>query len=277
MSISLPEIAPTDLELDPHPLGSGIGGVVRKGLWRGAVVAVKTVHCLPTDENMRQSFAQECSILARVANHPNVVKFIGCCTRLPHLLLVSQFCEHGSLFDFLIVRNAQVSHVDLVRMMKETAAGLIHLHAENIIHRDLAARNVLVDSRLNCFVTDFGMARVKEASRSYGRTQSNYGPVKWMAPECFKKEYSFATDVWSYGVFLFEITQRKEPYPEGMNLLDIALEIKQQQLKPEVPDNVPPEIQNIMRSCWDFNPALRPSMSTLFSRLQSYHMALIQV
>lgn len=177
----LPEISPMDLELDPKPIGSGIGGVVRRGLWRGGLVAVKQIKTVPyEEEEMRQKFIQECALLAKTSHHSHVVKFVGCCTQLPNLMLISQFCEHGSVLDWL-KKTPSCDFPTLVRIMKETAAGLLHLHAEQVVHRDVAARNVLLDARLSVYVTDFGMARVKEACRNYGTTYSHLGPIKWYA------------------------------------------------------------------------------------------------
>ena len=176
----LPRIAYEDLKIDRmHTLGRGAGGVVFAASWAGIKVAVKVVYCTPDDKELETSFLQECALLARVTNHPAVISFLGCCVELPNLCLVSQYCAHGSLWDFLIKRRQQVDWRTKIRMLRDTASGISHLHAQNIIHRDIAARNVLVDEQLNCYVTDFGMARVKEICRSYGKTKSTIGPVKW--------------------------------------------------------------------------------------------------
>lgn len=268
------EIPLEELQLDLTSIGSGVGGVVRRGIWRGATVAVKMVSCPENDEVMRQSFIQECAILAQVTNHPNVIKFIGCSTTLPHLYLVSQYCENLSLLDYLVRRQSPVEMTALVRMMKEAAAGVLHLHAENVIHRDLAARNILIDSHLRCYVTDFGMSRVKELSRSYGKTRSVYGPVKWMAPECFShKQYSFKTDVWSFGVLISEMVCRAEPYP-GMDLLDVAIGIKSRQLRPSLPAGAPIQLQELTARCWAFEPDERPSMAHVFDLLHRFWLSL---
>ena len=178
--LALPPIPIAELEIDRHhALGRGAGGVVFAALWRGVKVAVKLVHCNHDDTELASSFLQECALLARVANHPCVVRLIGCCTELPDLGLISQYCANGSLFDFLIKKRTTVDWKTKIRMLSDAANGISHLHAEHIIHRDIAARNVLVDERLNCCVTDFGMARVKEICRTYGKTQSSIGPVKW--------------------------------------------------------------------------------------------------
>ena len=276
LSAHLREISFQELTLEMSPIGSGVGGVVRRGVWRGAPVAVKMVVCPPNDEQMRQCFVQECSILASVTNHPHVIKFIGCSTQLPHLFLVSQYCENLSLLDYLVKKQTAVDLPTLVRMMKETASGLLHLHAENIIHRDIAARNILVDAQLHCYVTDFGMSRVKEISRSYGKTRSVYGPVKWMAPECFSlKRYSSHTDVWSFGVLMFEMLTRQEPYGD-LDILDIAVGIKSQQLRPVLDNTLfPKPLCDLAATCWEYDPAHRPDMAAVCHSLTQFHTSLL--
>jgi serine/threonine protein kinase len=97
----------------------------------------------------------------------------------------------------------------------------MHLHKEGVIHRDIAARNFLLDSRNNVFVCDFGLARVKTGA--YQHTASSLGPVKYMAPESIaKKRYSEASDVWSFGVYMWEVTHAQEPF-KGYEVFDVAM------------------------------------------------------
>lgn len=194
-AVRLPEILREELILDNIILGRGIGGFVQSGLWRGCKVAVKTILVVKgRDSDMLERFLHECSLLARTSNHGHVIKFIGCCTKLPNLMLVSQYCENGSVLDWLAA-HPTCDLLTRVRILKETAAGLLHLHAEQVVHRDIAARNVLLDKQLTVYVTDFGMARVKEAALEDGKTASFLGPIKW---------YVFVSSV-VIGVLLNEI------------------------------------------------------------------------
>lgn len=82
------------------------------------------------------------------------------------------------MYDALIVRREQLSTIEMLRLLSQSACGILHLHKENVIHRDIAARNFLLDEQRNVFVTDFGLARVKTAA--YQHTKSSLGPVKYM-------------------------------------------------------------------------------------------------
>ena len=109
---------------------------------------------------------------------------------------------------------------EIIRTAMQIAAGMSHLHGEGVVHRDLAARNILVDEHYNCRVGDFGYARLLSTEEAVGQTAASVGPVKWMAPESMRKQYSARSDVWAFGVTLYEMVKGGEdpwlniPVPE---------------------------------------------------------------
>lgn len=147
-----------------------------------------------------------------------------------------------------------------------------HMHEERVIHRDLAARNVLVDEHFHVRVTDFGFARQLGGPTDAGETKSIIGPVRWMSPENLRRVYSSSSDVWSFGVVLWELVMGgAEPW-HGLALGDVCARVAQREtLEQFLPADADAALKNMMRACWRYNAADRPSMALLHARLQRYH------
>eukprot|EP00753_Platysulcus_tardus_P020785 PLAT8402.1.p2 GENE.PLAT8402.1~~PLAT8402.1.p2 ORF type:complete len:236 (-),score=120.67 PLAT8402.1:76-741(-) len=196
-----------------------------------------------------------------VGNHPNVVGFCGACSIPPHMCLVTPYMRNGSVYDVLVSRREPVELPLILQMAGDAAAGVLHLHSEGVIHRDLAARNLLVDDNYRVKVSDFGMSRIKMAG--VGRTETSFGPVKWMAPEALRsREYSTASDSWSFGIVLWEMMARAEPHSELSNV-DVAIRVVRDRLLPTPGDDWPELLVSTMQRCWQMEPAARPSMAEL--------------
>ncbi|PRP84566.1 fibroblast growth factor receptor 4 [Planoprotostelium fungivorum] len=143
-----------------------------------------------------------------------------------------------------------------------SALGMLHLHKEN-----LAVRNILLTKHLEPKVTDFGMSRVTESAEDQGaKTNTNVGPVKWMAPEALKdRHYSNKSDVWSFGVVIWEIVQVFEPFPE-MTPIEAAVAIVVDKMRLEIPET-DPQLQLLMRICWSELPEDRPNFQMIVRSL----------
>jgi len=252
------EINYDELELE-QKIGAGSFGEVFKATWRGAQVAVKRLINMDDDDNeMVEEFLREASMMDLLGNHPNVIKFVGAC--LEPFCLVSAFCVHGSLegvlrkdHDFKILSDRT-----LVRMAMDISAAIHHLHREGVIHRD------------------FGFARIKEKGGDGGNTQSTLGPVRYMSPESLQdRRYSEKSDVYSFGVLLYEMWMREAPY-EGtqMDLLQVALRVMNEGLRPTTPPNAPPAIQKLMEQCWSANPADRSNLASIWDTLGDIYLGL---
>eukprot|EP00808_Paulinella_micropora_P014417 g62859.t1 len=217
-SVAVKPISCSELT-DEVEVGRGHFGIVYKAMWRGSRVAVKRLKdpALPVAEVQR-----EARLMALLGNHPNVITFLGACFEVPHHCLVSNLMARGSLEDLLIKRYAHANMRDpadcrmVLRFAAHASAGVLHLHSENVIHRDIASRNFLVADDNRVLVADLGLSRVLPHGQSKGYLpHERAGPLKWMAPEALHRgEYSYKTDVYMFGVTLWELFARQRPYPD---------------------------------------------------------------
>uniref|UniRef100_A0A673HUK0 Tyrosine-protein kinase n=1 Tax=Sinocyclocheilus rhinocerous TaxID=307959 RepID=A0A673HUK0_9TELE len=144
--------------------------------------------------------------------------------------------------------------------LRDVCEGMEHLESKKLLHRDLAGRNILVSEDTVAKVSDFGLAKVSSTA-----TDNSKLPVKWTAPEALKNTFSAQSDVWSYGVLLWEIfSYGRQPYPKIVEVRERV----DQGYRMEPPDECPPDVYSIMTSCWETEPKRRPSFHKLRERLE---------
>ncbi|KAL8190951.1 UNVERIFIED_CONTAM: Vascular endothelial growth factor receptor 1, partial [Gekko kuhli] len=166
---------------------------------------------------------------------------------------------------------------DLISYSFQVARGMEFLSSQKCIHRDLAARNILLSENNVVKICDFGLARDIYKNPDYVRKGDARLPLKWMAPESiFDKIYSTKSDVWSYGVLLWEIfSLGASPYP-GIQIDEDFFSKLKEGLRMKAPDSATPEIYQIMLDCWQSNPNERPRFSELVKRLGDLLQANVQ-
>jgi len=151
-----------------------------------------------------------------------------------------------------------ISNERKMELIQGIARGIFHLHKHNIVHRDLATRNILLSGNGDPKISDFGLSRILEQSEE-GKTKSEFGPVRWMAPESIAtRNYSKKSDVWMFGIVVYEIVAQCEPHKEFVNMLEVATAIRDNFLTPKIPDNCPPLLRQVMEMCWQKDPEQRP-------------------
>ncbi|XP_052862594.1 tyrosine-protein kinase Abl [Anopheles cruzii] len=259
------EICRTDIVMK-HKLGGGQYGEVYEAVWKryGNTVAVKT---LKEDTMALKDFLEEASIMKEM-KHPNLVQLIGVCTREPPFYIITEFMSHGNLLDFLRTAGREtLDAVALLYMATQIASGMSYLESRNFIHRDLAARNCLVGDNNLVKVADFGLARLMRDDTYTAHAGAKF-PIKWTAPEGLAyNKFSTKSDVWAFGVLLWEIaTYGMSPYP-GIDLTDVFHKLESG-YRMERPPGCPPEVYDLMRKCWQWNAQDRPTFKSIHHDLE---------
>jgi len=260
-------ISPQDLSFVTK-LGSGAFGDVWQGRLRGTTtVAIKSVRSVD-----KTAFLAEAQIMANLPAHPNVVTFFGLSEGPDGLYIVTEFMQDGSLDKHLIQNRDKISTEKLIQMTKELAAGMDHLTIHGIIHRDLATRNLLLEIKRSDIyrvkVADFGLSKL---STDEVLQPLKTIPARWTAIEVLQGEpYTVKSDVWSFGVTVWEIfSYGALPY-SGLTGLE-TIEAVQRGSVLERPAACPEELYNqIILPCFRPNPDERPTFREIYHKLEEF-------
>ncbi|KAI6653587.1 Dual specificity protein kinase splB-like [Oopsacas minuta] len=275
------EISRIDL-VEYTELGRGNFAVVHNGIWKSMKgdipVAIKSLKM--EDEESCLSFLQEASILGQF-NHPNVLKLFGVVTRNNPLKMVTELMSSG-LLEFLknILKNNIITFDRFspyfLRFTLDIANGMEYLARKRYVHRDLSARNILLTQELNCKIGDFGLARMVANDNQYERNVEEYIPFKWTPPEAiFYKKYSEKSDVWSFGVTLFEIwSVGQAPWPHH-NIQQVIGKISEGVLL-YPPSGCPRGVYQLMTKCWHPDKEFRPCFAEIASILHTKGKTLLE-
>ncbi|KAF4096163.1 tyrosine-protein kinase TXK isoform X1 [Onychostoma macrolepis] len=257
------DINPSELTFMKE-LGSGQFGVVRLGKWRAQhKVAIKTINEGAMSED---DFIEEAKIMTRLC-HPKLVQLYGVCVTQRPICIVTEFMENGCLLHFLRQHSRTLGRVQLLFMCQDVCEGMEYLEQSSFIHRDLAARNCLVNERNVVKVCDFGMTRYV-LDNQYTSSMGSRFPVKWSPPEVLHfNKFSNKSDVWSFGVLMWEVfSEGKTPFENRSNL-EVVEEVTQGG-RLYRPHRASAHIYNIMYRCWHERPHGRPPFSELLQNIR---------
>ncbi|XP_040268155.1 mitogen-activated protein kinase kinase kinase 9 [Bufo bufo] len=271
-ALQLQEIDFNELFLE-EIIGIGGFGKVYRAIWIDEEVAVKAARHDP-DEDISQTIEnvrQEAKLFAML-NHPNIIALRGVCLKEPNLCLVMEFARGGSLNR--VLSGKTIPPDILVNWAVQIARGMNYLHDEAIvpvIHRDLKSSNILILEAVEngdlsnkiLKITDFGLAR------EWHRTtkMSAAGTYAWMAPEVIRSSmFSKGSDVWSYGVLLWELLTGEVPF-RGIDGLAVAYGVAMNKLSLPIPSTCPEPFTRLMEDCWNPDPHCRPSFTNILFQL----------
>uniref|UniRef100_A0A6B2L9B0 Protein kinase domain-containing protein n=1 Tax=Arcella intermedia TaxID=1963864 RepID=A0A6B2L9B0_9EUKA len=252
-------------------IGEGNAGAVYRGVWRGKYVAIKQFK----KEIPFEDFIKELSIMSLV-QHPNLVKCYGGVTN-GKKWIVDELMQ-VNLSQVLLNKHIQIDYGIIAEIAINAAAGIDYLHNHcNLIHRDLKSMNLLINTyktHLEVKVCDFALSRVISKKE---QMTGQVGTVSWTAPEVLvgRKKYNEKADVYSFGIILWELVTRREPYKE-MNPVQVILDVTRGK-REAIPKECPPELKRLINACWAAKYKQRPSMSSVIQYLRKFHKGLSSV
>ena len=274
------EIPRQVIQITTH-LGSGEFGVVNKGVWHTAEgqvpVAVKMAP--PTSSTPAQvKLMQEAAMLSQFRGHPNVVQLYGVCTFGSPLMIVQEFLSKGDLLNLLLSlkSSSEATPGVFLSFCQHIASGMEYLSCKGFVHRDLAARNIMVSEDMVCKIGDFGMSKDLDEEERYISKKGKI-PFRWTAPEAIvHKTYSSMSDVWSYGVLMYEIwSVGHKPY-EGFKASSALVAYLEKGGRLLPPPGCPRAIYQLMILCWHKEKTSRPSFTLLVKALGFPASSLLQ-
>lgn len=244
-------------------VGIGFFGEVFRGIWNGTDVAIKVfLEQDLTAENM-EDFCNEISILSRL-RHPNVILFLGACTRPPRLSMITEYMEIGSLY-YLIHLSGQKKKLSWrrrIKMLRDICRGLMCIHRMKIVHRDIKSANCLVNKHWTVKICDFGLSRVMTDTPL--RDSSSAGTPEWMAPELIRNEpFTEKCDIFSFGMIMWELCTLNRPW-EGVPPERVVYAVAHEGSRLDIPEG---PLGMLIADCWA-EPHQRPSCEDILSRLQ---------
>uniref|UniRef100_A0A8B9IIL8 receptor protein-tyrosine kinase n=1 Tax=Anser cygnoides TaxID=8845 RepID=A0A8B9IIL8_ANSCY len=233
---------------------------------REICVAIKTLKAGYTDKQ-RRDFLSEASIMGQF-DHPNIIHLEGVVTKCKPVMIITEYMENGSLDAFLRKNDGRFTVIQLVGMLRGIGSGMKYLSDMSYVHRDLAARNILVNSNLVCKVSDFGMSRVLEDDPEAAyTTRGGKIPIRWTAPEAIAyRKFTSASDVWSYGIVMWEVMSYGERPYWDMSNQDVIKAIEEGYRLPP-PMDCPIALHQLMLDCWQKERSDRPKFGQIVNML----------
>ncbi|KAG5846162.1 hypothetical protein ANANG_G00146890 [Anguilla anguilla] len=265
------EIAEGQITLGQR-IGSGSFGTVYKGKWHGDV-AVKMLNVTAPTPQQLQAFKNEVGVL-RKTRHVNILLFMGYTTK-PQLAIVTQWCEGSSLYHHLHIIETKFEMIKLIDIARQTAQGMDYLHAKSIIHRDLKSNNIFLHEDLTVKIGDFGLATVKSRWSGSHQFEQLSGSILWMAPEVIrlqdKNPYSFQSDVYAFGIVLYELMSGALPYSNINNRDQIIFMVGRGYLSPDLSksrSNCPKAMKRLMADCLKKKREERPLFPQILASIE---------
>ncbi|XP_041347487.1 serine/threonine-protein kinase A-Raf-like isoform X2 [Gigantopelta aegis] len=278
------EIQSSEIVYDQR-IGSGSFGTVYKAHWHGPVAVKKLNVTDPTPAQMH-AFKNEVAVL-RKTRHCNILLFMGCLSK-PHLEIVTQWCDGHSLYKHLHVKETKFRMDQLILIAKQTAQGMDYLHAKNIIHRDLKSNNIflteVMTENMMVKIGDFGLATVKTRWSGSHQFQQPSGSILWMAPEVIQMKdpnpYTFQSDVYAFGIVLYELVTQELPYKHINNKDQILFMVGKGYLRIDIAksrNDTPKIYKRLMQDCVQYDWNNRPLFPQILAILENLYVSIPKI
>lgn len=249
-------------------IGEGGFGVVYSGLWHGKMIAIKKFHAKEKYplKSILNKYIREINTISNI-RHPNVVLYIGASINKNDCYMIGEYISKGSLFDYLHITKETLNEDDQISIAFEIAVAVKYLHSRKILHCDLKSSNILLDEKLKVKISDFGLSKVKSLFNE-NELKGRIGTPHWMPPEVMcKKEYTEASDVFSYGMILWEILSKEVPY-YGLTPNQIIGQVADFKKIVEPPVFGNPCLKNLVKNCLLYDPKKRPTFDQIIKFLE---------
>ncbi len=250
-------------------LGHGGYGDVYQGQWQNVSVAIKELHLKTLLPALSADFEQEAKIMAQ-CHFPHVVRLYGVCVETGHIAMVMEYMPKGSLYQVLHNEKEAFAWNPLRwNVVIDVGKGLTYLHDQKIIHRDLKSLNILLDDQYQAKISDFGLSKIKlESNSTSTKANKGMGTTRWRAPELFERKAvpNKASDVYSYGMILWEIATRQLPFADALDDVTVVRWLEKGE-KETIPSDCPKTYGDVIQQCWHL-PNQRPSAQQALQTLQ---------
>lgn len=248
----------------------GAFGKVYLGEYIGQKVAIK-VYKKHTNKKLHiESFLKEVDILNSL-RHPNILLYMGICFDGDNYLMISEYLENGSLFDHLHRMDTFLEEDLIFQMIMSILRAMNYTHSKGVLHCDLKSSNILIDQNWNIKVADFGLSKKIINFNVEDERKGKVGTPNWMAPEiCRGEKNTEASDVYSFGLIVWEMVTRKIPFEEYSYAQIMGLVGYSQKINLDIPSDCHPLLNYIMKSCIQFSKEDRPSFGKLLDHCDTY-------
>ncbi|KAH9119533.1 hypothetical protein LEN26_011590 [Aphanomyces euteiches] len=264
-----------DVQFNPDDLSTALGrggyATVFKGFYHGQAVAVKRFDqiMLHDSQDLEKLIVKEIKAWKDISHEPHILTLFGVCTKVPIPILVCELCKTN------IRRFIRDWPETLIQMVYQFACGLLSLHKAGIIHRDLKGDNVLITCHNTVAIADFGLSRTVVSLQKTKTGSKRSGTLNWMSPEQYLTPQHVTTqsDVWSFGITLWEILCNATPYRD-YGRCEIPAAIQSENDRPEKPVDLPPHLEplwTLINMCWRVNPKTRPTAVEIVNFLEEHY------
>ncbi|KAJ3256118.1 hypothetical protein HK103_005687 [Boothiomyces macroporosus] len=257
-----------DIEIQDTSIGNGGFGQICVGILDGKLVAVKKVLSVYERSPKMFDLFQKEALVWKHLDSPHVVRLWGVNFNTISPYIVMDYCSNGNLFEY-VKKYPETSISQKIKFIEDIARGMHHLHSRNVIHADLKADNVLVDEKLNCLVSDFGLSFVKN-SPSQSSLKVQTAASRWVAPEKYLEGYKSkkSLDIYAFAMTCYQILTRLYPFHHIKSSEEVIRLVKHGS-RPQLEHfDLPEELQEMIQHCWRQHEEERPTFLGVLGRIE---------